>query len=448
VSRTQMAEFVGAGLGPKLPGQRCLLVCRVAWDGGIGYVASVLAHGGLVALPDEEQIRNPEAVAALGARGAVTMVIAPPSFYRLLLEQAKSFGADVRDVIVAGEAFPGSLVERHQSVLPAAVLWNMYGPTEVTVACTAFSAGDRPRDVVPIGRTAVTTTAYVLDDRLRPVPRDTVGELYLGGSQVVDGYAGLPGRTAERFVPDPFRTDPSGARMYRTGDLAVVDDDGELVFRGRVDRQVKIRGARVELGEVEAVLNAHRDVGKAVVLCESREETAEDALVAFYAPEPGGTISDLPPASTLRAYCRSALVDQAVPEDFVALESIPLDPNGKSDFTALREHRRTAASGGGRAGDPRLSPIQRQVARCWAAVLDHADSALDDDFFAMGGNSRRVVALHLRFERDWPGVLRVGELFDLVSIEAQAAAIASRTGEAMASAAASATSAAPVAFEV
>jgi amino acid adenylation domain-containing protein len=411
-SREQLATYVTAmsdRLGDDLP-RRCLVPARLSWDGGIGDLMRTLASGGLTVIPDESQLRNPVAVVGLGARWQATSLVAAPSFYQLLLDHIEPLAPHLRVVIVGGEQCPAALVRRHRELLGNVPLHNVFGQTETTVDCVSARIDTVTGDDVPIGRPVDGTTVHVLDAALRPV---STGEVYIGGRQVALGYAGQPSRTAERFVADPFAADP-GARMYRTGDVASIAPDGALLFGGRVDRQVQVRGVRVELAEIETVLGRHP--GVAEVVCHF--DAGSQSLVAYCVFRSGYA----PGHRELREFCRTELVEQAIPMAFTGVEAIPLNDNGKTDHAALRESR---------VDDqvrPGWTPTQRKLAHVWASVLRHDESGLRDNFFEMGGDSRRVVDLHIRLQRSWPGVLGVGELFDLASIESQAMAITARTG--------------------
>ncbi|MEV0947912.1 amino acid adenylation domain-containing protein [Rhodococcus sp. NPDC049939] len=313
---------------------------RFTWDGSLLKTLWTLCRGGTSVLPDAGELMDAEAVAALAQKWQATHLVATPSFYRLLLPHLAPLRAHLRLVTLAGEALPGTLVEQHRAVLPGIALRNEYGPTETTVSCLAHSVRDVPASIVPIGRPLGRTTAYVLDADLEPVPNGTIGDLYVGGPQIAEGYACRPAATAARFVADRFTSQP-GARMYHTGDLARVDRHGDIEFCGRMDGQVKVRGARVERHAVEAALESHPSVHQAAVLA-SVNAHGETVLTAFWVPASTATL--LPTTGELIAHCADLVVAQAVPDRFVALGALPLAPSSKVDETALRE---MLAGGGG-----------------------------------------------------------------------------------------------------
>ena len=313
---------------------------RLTWDGSLLKTLWALCTGGTSVLPDARELMDAEAVAALARTWQTTHLVATPSFYRLLLPHLTPLRERLRLVTLAGEALPGTLVEQHRAVLPGVPLSNEYGPTETTVSCLAHPVRDVPASIAPIGRPLGASTAYVLDAKLVEVPYGAVGDLYVGGPQISEGYASRPAATAARFVADPFAARP-GARMYHTGDLARVDPHGDIEFRGRFDGQVKVRGARVERHAVEAVLESHPAIHQAVVLA-TADEHGETVLTAFWVPSAAATV--LPTPRDLIAHCAARLVAQAVPDRFLALGALPLAPSSKVDEAALR---RLLPGGGG-----------------------------------------------------------------------------------------------------
>ncbi|MFE7590136.1 amino acid adenylation domain-containing protein [Kitasatospora sp. NPDC057512] len=433
VSRGQLAASIG-GRGPVYGTGHCVLLIalRLSFDGILGGMFWSLTGGHTLVLPDPEQLVRVAEFARLAREHRVTHLFNIPSYYRAVLQDPGGLPDTLRLVVVGGEVCTPGLVGAHRERFPRIPIVNEYGPTETTIACTVETDPDPARDRVPIGRPWPGVHTLVLDERLREVPAGERGELYVGGPLVALGYANQPARTAERFVADPYGR--PGGRLYRTGDIASVDERGALHYHGRTDDQVKIRGARIELGEIESVLERHPGVEQAVALCEPAGPGGP-RVVAFVLPAPG---SSPPDAAELRGHCRGRLVEQAVPALFVPVDRIPLDRSTKADRAALRALIPTAGPGsGGVAGVAGVEGVaggdwgghRRAVGRIWAEVLGHADSAPDDNFFAVGGSSIKVVDLHDRLEGQWPGALRVGELFDHVTIAAQARRIADHLGE-------------------
>ncbi|MBO0806799.1 MAG: amino acid adenylation domain-containing protein [Actinobacteria bacterium] len=330
------------------------------------------------------------------AGGRYSFVKLTPSHLELLCQQLTSEQAAglATHLVVGGEEFPRSLADRWRALAgpdgPQPV--NEYGPTEACVASVAyFPADDQPGPPdqaapgrLPVGWPIPNTKAYLLDADLQPVPAGVAGELYLGGGQLARGYHGRPGLTAERFVPDPYGA--PGARMYRTGDLARRHPGGAIEFVGRSDDQVKLRGYRIEPGEAAAVLRRHPAVRDAAV---TLRETARGGreLVAYLVPGPDGG----PGQQELRSFAAQTLPGYLIPAAFVTVPAIPLTANGKTDFRALPDPRRTAAEPGRRSVPP-ATALARQLAAAFQQVLG-GEVAADDDFFDLGGDSVSAVAV-------------------------------------------------------
>jgi acyl-coenzyme A synthetase/AMP-(fatty) acid ligase/aryl carrier-like protein len=271
-------------------------------------------------------------------------------------------------------------------------VWNCYGPTETTTFSMAHRVerGDRLEEGVPLGRPKPNTTAYVLDGWGEPVPIGVVGELYAGGAAVALGYQGRPELTSERFVADPFSAEP-GARLYRTGDLARWRADGALEFLGRADQQVKFRGYRVELGEIEAHLAEHPEVREAVVV--PREDTPGiRRLVAYCVAGEGFS------APAARAHLNGRLPEYMIPAAFVRLDALPLTPAGKLNPRALPAPDMGAYVQ--RGYEPPAGETERVVAGLWAELLGIERVGRQDHFFELGGHSLLAVKLLERMRRE------------------------------------------------
>lgn len=443
VSRANLATLIGSRNYPYTDGELVTFsAMRLIWDGSLSALAWALTVGGTSVLPDARMLPDVDAVAELAVRHGVSHFVATPSFYRLLLPRLGELKSTLRIVTLCGEPISIRLVEEHREVLPSTSLHNEYGPTEATVTCICHVVSETPQPVVPIGTPTDGTTAHILNSSLRTVRWGTRGDLYLGGGQVADGYAARPGLTAARFVADPFATEPGG-RMYRTGDLARVDGNGHIEFHGRADSQVKVRGVRVERAAVETVLQGHPAVQEAVVL-DAMDSDDAVYLAAFWVPAAG--VAPPPTVGALTEYCAERLVPESVPERFVVVDTLPIAPgSSKLDEAALRAllhsrpERRTAPSRDG------WTENERAVGEIWSEVLLHDEFDRGDRFFDVGGNSHRVVALHLRLEAGWPGAISVGMLFDLDTVAAQADALSADPATRIESEPAHST---PLAFEV
>ncbi|NNH69584.1 non-ribosomal peptide synthetase [Nocardia uniformis] len=420
VSRANLATLIGSRNYSHTDGELVAFSSmRLIWDGSLMAMVWALTVGGTSVLPDARMLRDVDAVAELARRYRVSHFVATPSFYRLLLPRLADLRPTLRMVTLAGEALPARLVDEHREVLPAAALQNEYGPTEATVTCIVHGVSDLARSVVPIGKPTAGSTAHLLDERLRPVRRGDRGDLYLGGGQITDGYAARPGLTAARFVADPFATEP-GARMYRTGDLARADAQGDIEFHGRADSQVKVRGVRIERDAVEAVLEAHPAVREAVVLpVLDVDDTVY--LAAFWVPVDDGAVP--PPPSVLAEFCAGRVLPEAVPARFVTIAALPIAAgSSKLDEAVLRALLTESVDRQSVSRDG-WTDTERAIAEIWSEVLLHDEFVREDRFLDVGGNSHRVVALHMRLEARWPGGISVGLLFDLDTVAAQAAAL-------------------------
>ncbi|MCS7482527.1 non-ribosomal peptide synthetase [Umezawaea endophytica] len=353
------------------PGTRMLLHSPVTFDFGLFQVLTPLLSGATVCLSEagerdgtltlEEQVR----------RDRITLLALPPAL--LSIVDPKSVPG-VELVVAGGELCPADLARRW---LPHAGFANFYGPAETTLHATGLvlprAADPGPGASMPIGTPIAGNRAHVLDRYLRPVPPGVEGELYLGGSGVGRGYLGRPGLTAERFVADPFG--PPGARMYRTGDLARRLANGALEFRGRVDRQVKTRGFRVEPAEIEAVLSRHPAITEAAVVADRGGR-----LIAYVVAGSGATV---PAAEELRRHTALVLPGFMVPSVFVAIDEVPLTVNGKLDQRALPAPE---ARSGTEYRAPR-TPGESLLARVFGEVLGVERVGVDDNFFELGGDS-------------------------------------------------------------
>ena len=373
---------------PESPG-RLLTAHSFAFDAAAAGIYWTLASGGTLVLPDSEQRRDPVVLRQLVAEHGVTHLDLPPALHRELLTSATEHALDsVGTVIVGGETCSPALALGHARWLPRAQLYNEYGPTETTIYSTVYAVPrDRIPDPVPIGKPIANTRCYVLDLHGEPVPQGVSGELYIGGEGVAAGYLDQPELTAERFLADPFVPDP-GARMYRTGDRVRRRVDGELEYLGRADRQVKVRGNRVELGEIEAALLRCPEVAGAVAVARDESGTAQvDAYVVLGPGRP-------PSSAALRALLRAELPEYMVPTHVSAIASIPLTAAGKVDVERLPAP--TQASEGDPRGlgflEPRTQAEQR-IAGIWMELLGLPRVGVHDDFFDLGGHSLLAVRM-------------------------------------------------------
>ncbi|HLS79683.1 MAG TPA: amino acid adenylation domain-containing protein, partial [Nocardia sp.] len=372
----------------------------------------------VVARPDGH--RDPAYLAETIAAERITTVHFVPSMLAVFVAALAELGAaragveSLRLVFASGEALPPRTAHRLLE-LTGAQLHNLYGPTEAAVDVTYHQVTEADTDTVPIGAPVFNTRVYVLDSRLRPSPVGVAGELYLAGDQLAREYVRRADLTADRFVANPFGT---GERMYRTGDLVAWTADGELEYLGRTDFQVKLRGLRIELGEIEATLTGLPEIAQSVVV-RHVDQRGNENLVAYVVPASGATLD----VDLVREDLAAKLPAYMVPALIMALAEFPLNASGKLDRRALPAPSFEAAQF--RAP---TTPVEEIVARTFAEVLGVERVGLDDDFFALGGNSLSATQVAARLSAALNTDFGVRELFEVSTVAAVAARTESRAG--------------------
>jgi amino acid adenylation domain-containing protein/non-ribosomal peptide synthase protein (TIGR01720 family) len=366
----------------------------ISFDLSVFELFVTLAHGGTVVLA-ESILEFPK----LAAKDKVRLINTVPSAARALLDSSGLSG-DGLTINLAGEALNNSLVQDLYQTGHVERVYNLYGPSEDTTYSTFALCPRGAAQHPPIGSPIWNTRAYVLNCYLEPVPVGAVGELYLAGAGLARGYLNRPGLTAEKFIADPFGN--PGTRMYRTGDLARWRTDGTLEFLGRADQQVKVRGFRIELGEIEAALKAHPAVAQAVVV--AREDGgAGKELVGYLLPTNGVS----PDATVLRRSLSERLPGYMVPSVFITLDHFPLTSNGKLDRKALpAPERRSESSRVAR------TPEEEVLCGMFADVLGIPRAGIDDNFFALGGQSLMAMQLVSRIRTTFEVDITVRSIFD------------------------------------
>ncbi|SIO85508.1 non-ribosomal peptide synthetase [Nocardiopsis sp. JB363] len=389
---------------------------RVAHTAGVSFDASWdpflwMVDGHELHIVQDPVRGDAERLVALLRDLGVDMIETTPSYARQLLALGLTDGGSGPSVVALGGEPVDPRLWRELGRTPGLVAHNLYGPTECTVDSVTSRSDEE--DTPAIGRPIANTGARVLDGLLRPVPAGVVGELYLSGSGVARGYLGRPGLTADRFVADPFAAD--GSRMYRTGDLVTRRSDGVLRYVGRADGQVKIRGHRIELAEVEAVVAEHPAVAQAgVALTRTRDGDAR--LAAYVTARPG----ERPDTRGVRDHAARRLPAAMLPGVVMVLPELPLTPNGKLDRSALPEPE--AVAGGGRGPRDRDETV---LCELFAKVLDVPEVGIDDDFFELGGHSLLAVRLVARIRRVVGAEVAVRTLFEAPTVAGLAAALGS-----------------------
>ncbi|HOR01271.1 MAG TPA: amino acid adenylation domain-containing protein [Anaerolineae bacterium] len=428
------------------PGSRVLQFASFSFDASVADIAMALAGGATLCLAPREVLHSVPDLLALLRDQAITTVTLPPAVLKLLPDEDLPA---LRTVASAGEACTWDVWARWA---PGRRFLNGYGPTENTVSASFGQVGERIAEAatVPIGSPIANVQLHVLDRHLQPAPVGVPGELYIGGAGLARGYLNRPELTAERFVERPATVPPSGGdgrtvgadslsppvgrtvgghpvggggRLYRTGDLVRRLDDGTLEFLGRIDDQVKVRGFRVELGEVEAALAQHPALQQAAVIAREGEAGVMQ-LVAYVVPAGDA----LPTPGELRGYLRRSLPDHMLPAACVTLPALPLTPSGKVDRRALPAPDQASRGVDGAAAPS--TPTEELIAGIWAQVLGREQVARHDDFFALGGHSLLATQLISRLREAFGVELPLRSLFDAPAVADLARAVeAARTPE-------------------
>ncbi|HEX2188906.1 MAG TPA: non-ribosomal peptide synthetase, partial [Longimicrobiaceae bacterium] len=397
-------------------GLRVSLNAPLVFDGAVKQWVQLLRGHTLHVVPEPERMSPERMLAWVRATGIDVLDCTPTLLKGLLAEGLGDGPGHVPGTILSGgEALDAGTWAR-LAALPGAETVNVYGPTECTVDATAGSVRDHPH-APTIGRPIPGTRVYVLRDGYRAVPFGVAGELCLAGPRVARGYLGDPARTAEKFVPDPYGGVP-GARMYRTGDQGRFAEGGELEFLGRTDQQVKVRGVRIELGEVEGVLREHPRVADAVASVFEAEGEAQ--LAAWFVPRPdapgsgdGGDEDAL--QGELRDWLRSRLPEFMVPAMVVPVAGVPLTRSGKADRGALPDPRELQRKRRAAYVAP-ASEVEDAIARVWQEVLGVERVGIHDNFFDLGGNSLLVVQAYERLTETVGEKLTLVELFQYPTV--------------------------------
>jgi amino acid adenylation domain-containing protein len=360
-------------------------VTTPSFDVSLWEIWGALLNGARLVVVGREEILSPSVFAArLREEGVSALFLTPTGLRQVMAEVPDAF-AGVANLLLGGEALEAPVLRQVlESGAPGRLL-NAYGPTESTTYASwhLIERVEPDASTVPIGRPVSNTRAYVLDAAMRPTPLGVPGELHLGGDGLARGYLGRPGLTAERFVPDPFSGVP-GARLYRTGDRVRWTADGVMEYFGRLDQQVKVRGHRVEPGEIEVVLRAHPAVRDAAVV--PRDDGGERWLAAYAVPADG----DAPDATALRDWCAGRLPPWMVPGAFTVLDALPLTSSGKLDRRALPDPGGPAPAA---AWEAPATDTEREIAAIWREVLGVERVGATDDLFHLGGHSLRATRI-------------------------------------------------------
>ncbi len=364
----------------------------------------------VVALPNGH--KDPSYLEELIINHKVSIIHFVPSMLSAMLENIDWLKlTTLRHVVCSGEALQKSLVDEFGERTGSIELHNYYGPTEASVDVTAVNLTKYPGKgkFVTIGKPVDNTVVYIVNELNKLQPQGVIGEILLGGVQIARGYLNKSELTAEKFISSPFRKDD---RLYKTGDLGRWTEDGHIEFIGRKDNQVKIRGHRIELGEVEHALLKNKEVEEVVVLARENQ-SKERELVAYIIAKTKQN------ASELRSYLEQSLPDYMIPDYFVQLESFPLNSNGKIDRKSLPDPQEMGMANGVKYVAPR-NKLEEQLVSIWQKVLVRENIGVKDSFFALGGHSIKAVRLGNEYEKALSVKLSLKDLFAHINIESQA----------------------------
>jgi amino acid adenylation domain-containing protein len=393
----------------------------LAFDASTFEVWGPLLNGGsLVVLPRFPL--TPDALATALARHGVTTLWLTAGLFNLVAEQRVDAFKNLRQLIAGGDILSPTHVGRALEVMENGLFFNGYGPTENTTFSTTYCMkyGHQMGATVPIGVAVANSTVHILDEQLREVPAGTPGELFVGGDGLARGYLNNPELTREKFIPDPFSTDPV-ARLYRTGDRVFARADGVLEFIGRVDNQLKIMGHRIEPGEIEALLGQHPSVGQVAVVARKLPR-GDKQLAAYVVPAQSGKIS----ATELKTFLGERLPPHMIPARIVAVDQFPLNHNGKVDRSLLavmdqpEAHPATVGSS--------ANEMEQEIASLWSRILG-CRVGLDDNFFDAGGSSLLLLEVNAELSKLVDRPLEWTELFEHTTVRSLASSLSGVNGQ-------------------
>ncbi|MCP5054306.1 MAG: amino acid adenylation domain-containing protein, partial [bacterium] len=394
---------------------RVLQWSNYAFDGSVFDIYGALLNGGALVLLREEEITAADRLADVITRQSITIFFVTTAFFNLLVDVRPNVFDNIRKVLFGGERVSLEHTRRALESSGPDKIIHVYGPTETTVYATWYPVNriDEGASTVPIGKALANTAVYILDKSSRPVPFGVTGEIFIGGSGTARGYLNRPELTGEKFKKKELEF-PS--ILYRTGDLARWLPDGNIEFIGRTDHQVKIRGFRIELGEIESQLIRHENVKEAVVI-DRGEQGSEKYLCAYIVPVTAGADRGENNLETgkLQSFLSGPLPGYMIPAFFVVLERFPLTSTGKLDRGALP----TPSIGGSKEYSPPRNEVETQLVETWAGVLgiEKEKIGINDDFFALGGHSLKVVLLAARIHRLFNVKMSLTELFERPTIK-------------------------------
>ncbi|MEU4359334.1 non-ribosomal peptide synthetase [Streptomyces virginiae] len=417
VPHRAIAELVTAPDYVTLTGRdRVLFHSPMTFDASTFEVWAALANGAAVVVCTEQRPTLEDLARHVERHGVTVAFFTTALFHQLAARRSRVF-AQLRSVVVGGEAMAAAQAREVLTAFPWLELVNGYGPTETTTFATAHRVTEQDcAGPIPIGRPICGATAHILDAVGHPVADGDRGELWIGGSRLAHGYTGLPELTAERFVEHPA----AGRRLYRTGDIVSLRPDGVLQFHGRNDDQVKVRGFRIEPAEVEHALREQPDVDDAAVTVDGAG-TPEARLVAFVVAAPG----PVPPGTALRERLTALLPAHLVPDAVTVLDRLPLTPAGKVDRRALTARAHAAESRPTGEPAPRMTPLEQAVAEVWSRALGTEVTHADAEFLLIGGHSLLALVVTEDLREELGVEISLADFFAAPTVAAQAVLVES-----------------------
>ena len=382
-----------------------LLMSSISFDSSMAGIFWTLCTGGTLVIAEKRIEQDLDKVSEIIVSNNVSHTLMLPSLYGLLLEHGNiSKLYNLSNVIVAGEACPSSLCKAHFNKLPHTTLYNEYGPTEATVWCIAHQIkSEHQNTMVPIGKPVANAKIYLLDDNLSLVPFGAIGEIYVGGPGLANGYLNKPELDNKAYFDDPFSDNPDD-KLYKTGDLGRYQTDGSIIFLGRSDQQVKIRGHRIELDEVENAVLDLAIVDQVTVIIENKGVLKQ--LIAFV--KVAETTTDL---EEIKRKLKNRLPDYMIPSKFIKIDSFPLLPNGKIDKKQLAELKQDDFLNAAVVRTEPTNEIQEKLVEIWQEVLQVTSIGIDDNFFEIGGDSISSIQIIAKARKS-DITLKANELFE------------------------------------
>lgn len=394
-----------------------LQLSPLSFDASTFEIWGALLNGARLVIPSSEALSLAEISDVIRERRVTTLWLTSGLFNAMVDEHPEAF-AGVRQLLAGGDVLSVDHVRKAMRAMKSGSVINGYGPTENTTftCCHRVQERDWERTNIPIGRPISQTRVYILNSGQHPVAAGEVGELYIGGSGLARGYWNQPELTEQKFVPDPFSPNED-ERLYRSGDLVRTNADGEIEFVGRLDRQVKVRGCRVELDEIEAALDGLPGLSGCAVVAKG-ESADRKYLCCYFASGPGAELSP----EAVADHLRRKLPAYSVPDEFCVLDELPLDPNGKIDRRTLSEMSIAEKASTTPAGAP-LDPLEAELLQIWRELFGRPQIGLDDDFFQLGGHSLLAARLFAQINQRFGRRIPLAAMYELSTVRRLAAAV-------------------------